>query len=137
MGRHRASEPGKMSNVFPTWTWGGERKNKPQKMNVPLVLRTIPVASRNPSGQESGPVIFRSLKPRTRVVGEAGNLPPGRAQALNRRAASPCERLPWSWQQVTGASDGSQVMLAFFLSKELRDQSWQIEQCPEGVRKLF
>lgn len=116
---------------FPLGRGAGKEKNKSQKTNVPLVLRTIPLAS------ESGPVIFRSLKPRTHVVGEAGNLPLGRAQALNRRVASPCERLPWSWQQVTGASDGSQVMLAFFLSKELRDQSWQIEQCPEGVRKLF
>lgn len=47
------------------------------------------------------------------------------------------ESLPRSWQQVTGASDVSQVMLAFFLSKELHDQSWQIEQCPEGARELF
>lgn len=28
-------------------------------------------------------------------------------------------------------------MLAFFLKEELRDQSWQIEQSPEGVRKRF
>lgn len=130
-GRHGASEPGRMSHVFPTWTWGGERKKQITKNERPACVEN------DPRSQRERPVICRSLKPRTRVVGEAGNLPSGRAQALNRRVASPCERLPWSRQQVTGASDGSQVTLAFFLSKELRDQSWQIEQCPEGERKLF
>lgn len=137
MGRHRASEPGKMSNVFPTWTWGGERKKQTTKNERPACVENDPRSQQESRWPGEWPVVFRSLQPRTRVVGEAGNLPSGRALALNRRLASPCERLPWSWQQVTGASDGSQVMLAFFLSKELRDQSWQIEQCPEGVRKLF
>ena len=44
---------------------------------------------------------------------------------------------PGAGNKSGGASDVSPVMLAFFLNKELRDQSWQIEQCPEGVRKRF
>lgn len=58
-------------------------------------------------------------------------------QAGPPNLCSTCKSLPWSWQQVRGVSDVSQVMLAFFLNKELRDQSWQIEQCPEGEKKLF
>lgn len=49
----------------------------------------------------------------------------------------PVKVSPGAGNKSGGASDVSQVMLAFFLNKELRDQSWQIEQCPEGVRKLF
>ena len=43
---------------------------------------------------------------------------------------------PGAGNKSGGASDVRQVMLAFFLNKELRDQSWQIERCPEGVRRL-
>lgn len=34
---------------------------------------------------------------------------------------------PGAGNKSGGASDVRQVMLAFFLNKELRDQSWQIE----------
>lgn len=58
-----------------------------------------------------------------------------RRRVISARKVS--ESLPWSWQQVMGASDVSQVVLAFFLSKELLDQSRQIEHCPEGAREPF
>lgn len=58
-------------------------------------------------------------------------------QAGPSNLCSTCKISPGAGNKSGGVSDVSQVMLAFFLNKELRDQSWQIEQCPEGEKKLF
>ena len=115
--------------------WGC-RENLKQK-TCTFVLRILPVAGRDQNGKKSRPRIFRSLCTHPVRWERFEALSSDKQRHLISAHKVFVKVSPGAGNKSGGASDVSPVMLAFFLNKELRDQSWQIEQCPEGVRKRF